>query len=138
MRTSSIGREVFPHGGLLEWFFSNRNKKIIGYKKAIYTGFPTKRLANIISDFILPNPDVSGIVHVAGTKIDKWSLLNLLKDHFQIDIEIAVDDKFIMDRSLNHNKFSSLTGFTAPSWQEMMKDLEVDFDIYENIRKKYV
>lgn len=138
MRTSSIGREIFPHGGLVEWFLGNKGKSITGYKRAIYSGFPTKRLANIIADYIIPTPALSGILHVAGNSIDKYSLLTMIKNHFQLDIEILVNDQVSVVRSLNYERFSELTGFKAPSWKEMMKDLEVDFDIYENIRKKYV
>jgi dTDP-4-dehydrorhamnose reductase len=138
MRTSSIGREVFPHGGLIEWFIGNSGKSITGYKKAIYSGFPSKRLGNIIADYIIPNSTLSGIVHVAGTPIDKFSLLNMIKDHFQLKIEILANDQVSIERSLNYEHFSKITGFVAPSWKEMMKDLEVDFEIYESIRKKYV
>ena len=135
MRTSSIGREVFPHGGLVEWFLGNNGKSIIGYKKAIYSGFPTKRLAEVISQYILPNPHVSGIVHVSATPIDKLTLLEMIKEHFNLKIEIKANEEFIMDRSLNSAKFTKLTGFQSPSWTEMMKDLEIDYDIYETLRK---
>lgn len=138
MRTSSIGREVFLHGGLVEWFLSNKGKSATGFKKAIYSGFPTKRLANIISDFILPRPELSGVLHVAGVPIDKYTLLQMIKNHFNLKIDIAANEEFVLDRSLNYAKFTNLTGFHPPSWNEMMNDLEVDFDIYENIRKKYV
>lgn len=138
MRTSSIGREVFPHGGLIEWFLSNKDKTITGYKKAIYSGFPTKRLANIISSRILPNEQVSGIVHVAGEAIDKWTLLKMIQDHFQLKMQIDVNDEFVIDRSLNYSLFAKETDFVAPTWKEMIKDLEVDFEIYELIRNKNV
>lgn len=138
MRTSSIGREVFPHGGLVEWFLSNKGKSITGYKQAIYSGFPTQRLGNIISDYIIPNKELTGVLQVAGTPIDKFSLLTMIKDHFQLNIEIMANDQVKVERGLNFDNFSKLTGFKSPTWKEMMKDLEVDFDIYETIRKKYV
>jgi dTDP-4-dehydrorhamnose reductase len=138
MRTSSIGREIFPHGGLVEWFLGSRGKTITGYKKAIYSGFPTKKLAEVISDYILPNSNLSGVLHVSSPPIDKWTLLQMIKDHFNLKIEIVANEEFNIDRSLNSSKFSSLTGFKSPSWMEMMKDLEVDFDIYESIRNKNV
>lgn len=138
MRTSSIGREVFPHGGLVEWFLGNRGKGITGYKHAIYSGFPTKRLGNIIADHVIPNPALSGIMHIASTPIDKYSLLKMIKDHFNLSVDIALNDQVSIERSLNFEKFSAVTGFQSPSWKEMMKDLEVDFDIYEAIRKQHV
>lgn len=138
LRTSSIGREVFPHGGLVEWFIGNKGKSITGYKKAIYSGFPSKRLGNIIADYIIPTPNLSGIIHLASNPIDKFSLLNMIKDHFNLDIEILENDQVSVERSLNFERFSELTGFKSPSWLELMKDLEVDYEIYESIRKKYV
>jgi dTDP-4-dehydrorhamnose reductase len=138
LRTSSIGREVFPHGGLVEWFMGNKGKSITGYKKAIYSGFPSKRLGNIIADYIIPMPNFSGIIHVASNPIDKFSLLNMIKDHFNLDIDILENNQVSVERGLNFERFSELTGFQSPSWLEMMKDLEVDYDIYESIRKKYV
>lgn len=138
MRTSSIGREVFPHGGLVEWILSNKGKSTTGYKKAIYSGFPTKRLANIISEYILPRPELSGVQHIAGLPIDKFSLLKIINNHFNLKIEIAANEDFVLDRSLNFKLFSRETGFHPPTWDEMMKDLEIDFDIYEKIRNKHV
>ena len=138
MRTSSIGREVFPHGGLVEWFLSNRGKNVTGYKQAIYTGFPTQRLGYIISEYILTNPELSGVLHVSGTPIDKFTLLSMIKDHFQLDIELTASEQVNVVRSLNYENFSKLSGFTPPTWKQMIKDMEVDFDIYESIRKKYV
>ncbi len=138
IRTSTIGREVFPHGGLIEWFLANKGQEIKGYTKAIYSGFPTKRLANIINDYVIPSTSLSGIVHIASQPIDKFSLLNMIKDHFKLPIDILADNKVTIERSLNSNAFNKLTGFQSPSWKEMMKDLEVDQNIYENIRNQNV
>jgi dTDP-4-dehydrorhamnose reductase len=134
MRTSSIGREVFPHGGLLEWFLGNQGKKITGYQKAIYSGFPTHRLAEIISEYLLPRPEISGVLHISSQPIDKLSLLQMIKKHFNLNIEIAEDQKVSIERSLDCSKFSDLTGFVAPAWQDMMVDLELDFETYSQIR----
>ncbi len=138
MRTSSIGREVYPHGGLVEWFLSNQGKAITGFEKAIYSGLPAHRLAKIISQQILTHPELSGILNISCEPINKLNLLEMIKDHFNLKIEIKKDDKVVLDRSLNYSQFSKLSGYQSPSWSEMMKDLEVDFDVYESIRKKYV
>ncbi|MBC7429122.1 MAG: SDR family oxidoreductase [Bacteriovorax sp.] len=138
IRTSSIGREVFPHGGLLEWFLGNRGKTIAGFSKVIYSGLTTKTLANVISQNIFTNPELSGVLHVAGLPIDKWSLLKLIQEHFNLKMEITVDKDFTLDRSLDYSEFTKKTMFQAPTWSSMMKDLEVDFDIYESLRNKRV
>ncbi len=136
LRTSSIGREVFPHGGLLEWFLSNQGKSITGYSKAIYSGFPTHRLAKIISEWLLPRPELHGILHVASQPIDKLSLLRLIKDHFKLNIEIGENNQVLVERGLDCQHFSKLTGFQAPHWKDLMKDLEIDFDTYSRLRNQ--
>jgi dTDP-4-dehydrorhamnose reductase len=135
LRTSSIGREVFPHGGLLEWFLSNQDKKVTGYKKAIYSGFPTHRLAMILSEYLFPHPELSGILHIASLPIDKLTLLQMIKSHFNLNIEIGEDSKVEIDRSLDCTHFSKASQFQPPAWSEMMKDLEVDFEIYSQLRR---
>ncbi len=135
IRTSSIGREVFPHGGLFEWVLGQNNKEINGFSKAIYSGFPTHRLAQIINEYILPNDKLSGILHIASEPIDKYHLLKLINDTFGLNIKINVNNDVFIERSLCCDKFKSLTNFKSTSWQTMINDLAVDFDIYQKIQK---
>ncbi len=136
MRTSTIGREVFPHGGLLEWFLGNEGGKVTGYKKAIYSGFPAHRLALIISQYILPNTQLKGVFHIASQPINKFDLLKMIADKFKLNIEIGSNDSVSVERSLNCDQFCKETGFHPLSWSEMMKDLEIDFQVYQKIRKQ--
>jgi dTDP-4-dehydrorhamnose reductase len=134
IRTSSIGREVYPHGGLFEWFLNQQGKTAKGYCRAIYSGFPTHRLAHILSEFVIPHPELNGILHIASQPIDKYSLLMMIKEHFHLQVEIEQDTTVAIERSLDCSRFSSQTGFVPPSWKDMLKDLEVDFEIYKKIR----
>ena len=61
LRTSIIGHELKGKIGLLEWFLS-QNEKIKGYTKAIFSGFPTIELAQIILERVLPNPHLAGVI----------------------------------------------------------------------------
>jgi dTDP-4-dehydrorhamnose reductase len=54
LRTSIIGHELKGGYGLIEWFLA-QTQKIRGFRKAVYSGFPTFELARIIHDYILPN-----------------------------------------------------------------------------------
>ena len=133
MRTSTIGTEIKPHGGLFEWFLSNKGKTIKGYSGAIYSGFPTHTLAKYIDKYILPQ-NISGLFHVASEPINKFELLNQIKKMLNFDIEITEDKSVNLDRSLDSSRFRS--EFNAPllSWHEMLEDILIDYEIYESMR----
>ena len=135
IRTSTIGREVFPHGGLLHWIYTQRGKEVRGFSKAIYSGFPTHRLALIFNEYLLPNRDISGILHIASNPIDKYSLLNMIKDHFSLEMKIEKEDSTNIERSLDSSVFNQKFGFKSPSWEELMKDLEVDVEFYNSLQE---
>ena len=134
LRTSIIGRELSTARGLIEWFLSNRKGKVKGFKKAIYTGFMTLTLAEIIADIIKNQPDLSGIYQVSSAPIDKYSLLCLVRDAFGIQIEIEPENKTVIDSSLNSRRFRSETGFKPPSWPEMIKQMAQDPTPYDKFR----
>ena len=48
MRTSIIGRELQGASGLVEWFLSRRGSSADGYRHAVFSGFTTAELANIV------------------------------------------------------------------------------------------
>ena len=135
IRTSIIGREVGTSHSLVEWFLSNRGGKIKGFKKAIYTGFPTIVLADIIGDLIENHPSLQGLYHVSSDPISKFDLLNLIKMEMNLDVEIEPDTEFQIDRSLDSTKFRQATGFQTPDWDEMIKKLFGDPTPYEKWSK---
>ena len=126
LRTSIFGRDYAKKSALLEWFLSRQGMKIKGYKRAIYTGFPTQVLARIMVDIIKNYPNLSGLYHIASEPISKYELLTRIKDAMNMDIEIEPDDEFICDRSLNPARFLEATGYKIPSWKEMILDLKKD------------
>jgi dTDP-4-dehydrorhamnose reductase len=135
LRTSIIGRELSTQHSLVEWFLSNRGKSVKGYVKAIYTGFPTIVLADIIADLIENHKNLSGLYHVSAEPIDKYDLLKLIKDAYHAEIEIEPFEDFQMDRSLDSAKFREATGFCPASWQEMIKRMADDATPYGEWRK---
>ena len=137
MRTSIIGHELKGKYGLVEWFFAQQNKAK-GYTKAIYSGFPTIELARIISDYVLPNSELSGTYHVASQPISKYDLLKLVAKKYGKKIEIEPFGDFIQDRSLNASNFCSKTGYVAPAWEELVALMHDHYvrhtgDFYANI-----
>lgn len=131
IRTSIIGRELNTQSGLVEWFLGNKGKKVKGFKKAVYTGFTTIALAKIIKNIIDNFPNLSGLYQVSSEPIDKFSLLNIIKDKFKLDIEIEPETQTSIDRSLNSSLFRKITGFTPLSWDAMIEEMAHDKTPYD-------
>lgn len=135
LRTSIIGRELFTSHSLVEWFLSQQGKNVRGFVNAIYTGFPTTVLAEILKSIITEQPKLSGLLHISSDKINKFELLELIKKEFNAEIRIEPFEDFHIDRSLDSTKFRQLTGFQPPAWEEMIKIMAEDSKTYEDLRK---
>ncbi len=136
IRTSIIGRELAGQHGLIEWFLSKKGTTIEGFTEAIFSGFPTIVLADIINDLVLNQPELSGIYHISSLPISKYDLLVLAKEVFNVDIHIEPSSKLRIDRSLNSERFAAVTGFKPESWPEMMRKMASDttpYDKWKNI-----
>jgi len=135
LRTSMIGRELQGSHGLLEWFLSHEGKRVSGFKRAIFSGFTTMALAELIANTIANHAGLRGLYHVAAPAISKFDLLTLVKQTYELAIEIKPDEDFICDRSLDGGRFKAATGFQAPSWPEMIQHLRDDPTPYDEIRR---
>jgi len=133
MRTSIIGHELKTKQGLLEWFLSQEGKKVKGFTKAIYSGFPTITLCNILKDIILTHKKIRGLYHVSGPSIDKYALLSKIKSQYGLNVEIERYDGFICDRSLDSSLFKKKTGFKPEGWDKMISDMYENNKTYKNI-----
>lgn len=131
LRTSIIGRELLTRNSLVEWFLSNRNGKIAGYVNAVFSGFPTIVLANIVAGLIIDHKNLEGLYHLSSEPINKFDLLNLLKKAFEIEVEIEPSPNFYIDRSLDSTKFRKATGFTTQTWEEMIREMSADPTAYK-------
>lgn len=131
LRTSIIGRELLTKHSLAEWFLSNRGGKVKGYARAVFSGFPTVVMAEIVVDIIKNHKNVRGLYHLSAEPINKFDLLGLLKKEYKLDIEIERDESFIIDRSLDSTKFRNETGFRPQSWAEMIERMARDNALYE-------
>ena len=129
LRTSIIGHELKKKTGLVEWLLSQK-EKVRGYTKAIYSGLPTIELAEIISDYILPNDSLSGIYHVSSEPISKYELLRLIAERYGKKIKIEPFDEVVIDSSLDSSAFRFLTGYIPPSWPELVNKMFLDYNKY--------
>ncbi len=135
IRTSMFGRELDSSHSLIEWFLSMRNQTISGYTRAIYSGFSTIVLSEIIRSLINDRADLRGLFHISSDPISKFDLLNLVNDAFEANVTINPDDSLVIDRSLDSTKFRSETGFVPPTWPEMVKLMAADTTPYESFHK---
>lgn len=135
LRTSIIGWQLNTFTSLLSWFAHQRGKRIKGYHKAIYSGFSTTVLSQLIGDLLLTRPDLTGIYQVASDPISKFELLTQLGDLLNWkDIEIEPDENFYCDRSLSSERFNRATGWRSPNWETMLENLAAEWPLY---RKYY-
>ena len=132
LRTSFIGREIgSPAHGLLEWFLAQEGGRVNGLDGVIYTGLTSLELTRVIRLLIDGHADLHGTFHVASEAISKHDLLLLIRRVYGLDIEIRRVDKPSFDRSLLMGPFSRETGYTAPSWAEMIQELHEDPTPYD-------
>ena len=94
IRTSIIGRELQTEHSLVEWFLSNDGKKVKGFTNAIYSGFPTVYLAEILENLIVNFKNLTGLYHISSEPINKFELLQLIKKAYKVDIEIEQFEDF--------------------------------------------
>jgi dTDP-4-dehydrorhamnose reductase len=131
LRTSIIGRQLTGTTGLVEWFFSQRGKRIKGYKKAIYSGLTTQAFCEVLDKIITGHPALCGLRHVASTPISKCDLLRDLNNRFRLNITINPDERVAIDRSLDGSMFRRETKIYVPSWDKMLDSLQSDNSFYE-------
>jgi dTDP-4-dehydrorhamnose reductase len=136
LRTSIIGRDLVKDVGLLEWFLGNRGGSVRGFRRAVFSGFPTVELTRIVAWLITEHPALEGVYHVASPPIDKYDLLLRIRDAMQLDIEIVPDDTLVIDRSLNCDRLRQETGFEPPDWTDMVRTLAVDARPYDEWRTR--
>jgi dTDP-4-dehydrorhamnose reductase len=133
LRTSIIGMELKNRLGLIDWFL-DQTRPIKGYKNAIFSGFTTDELSNIIENFVIPNTDLHGLYQVSSNPISKFDLLNLVNKYSGKNIEILPDNDFYCDRSLDSSIFQQHTGYKSPSWNEMIKEISATLPFYDTLR----
>lgn len=132
LRTSIIGWQLRTYSSLLGWFASQREHRIKGYRHAIYSGFSTTVLSNLIGDILETRKDLAGLYHVASAPISKFDLLMRLREATGWkDIIIDPDENFFCDRSLIGTRFSAATGWMSPSWDDMIAGLADEWPTYE-------
>jgi dTDP-4-dehydrorhamnose reductase len=137
IRTSIIGRELRTSNGLIEWFLGQVGGRVNGWKRATFSGLTTIAIAEAITLIIQDHHDLQGIWHVASNPITKFDLLSLVKEVYDLDIEILPDERKDIDRSLDASHFQKETGYVPPSWRDMIEQMHQDPTPYSELRRSY-
>jgi len=122
IRTSIIGHDEINKNGLLEWFL--RQKECALYSNVIFSGLPVNELARVIHNEILNRPELHGIFHISSEPISKYDLLSLVSRIYGVEVNIIKDDLIVSDRSLVSDKFYKETGYCAPDWKTLIKEMK--------------
>lgn len=122
LRTSIIGHELSGNRSLIGWFLTQEGA-INGFSRVIFSGLPTVELSHVVRDTILLRPELRGVYHVAASPISKYELLRLVAEVYGKTLKIVPDDYPVINRSLNASRFREATGYVAPAWPELIKQM---------------
>lgn len=133
IRTSIIGRQLQHGKSLIEWFLSEKGGIVRGYANALYTGFTTLALSDVVADIIENYPRLEGIWHVSSQAISKYDLLTIVNGIYDLKITVQKDESFHCDRRLDSSRFRQATGFSSPSWDDMISQMHADPTPYNGV-----
>lgn len=132
LRTSIVGPDKNENGiGLFQWFM-NQQDETNGFDKVIWTGVTTIEFAKCMEKAIQNN--LTGLRHaVNNQEIDKCSLLNLFKKHFNKNIKITPKSDYVSNKSLVRvTDFD----FNIPSYDQMVKEMSEWVTEHEDLYSK--
>jgi dTDP-4-dehydrorhamnose reductase len=136
LRTSIIGRELAEFRSLLEWFLAKKGQTVQGYQKALYAGVTTNYLADTVGNIIAFHPELQGLYQVAADPISKYELLFLIRQVFQLNLEIHAVEGENCDRTIQGGRFIAATGMKTPPWEELIAALYQDPTPYDEWRRE--
>ena len=126
LRTSIVGPEYRNKLSLLEWFIATQGPAK-GYVNAIYSGLPTRYLADFILNHMAQLRHLSGTYHISSSPISKYELLRKFNEKLDLGKNLSKDDTVKIDRSLDSGKLQRILNIEIPDWDQLMHILEGDF-----------
>lgn len=101
VRTSIIGRELHTQRNLLDWYLHTQMPVVPGYSNAWWNGVSTITLAKIIKRIIDKDLKVQpSLIQIAGPRIDKCSLLRIIRNVYGVQTRIKRDASLMVDRTI--------------------------------------
>ncbi len=130
LRMSMVGRELRGHLGLIDWFLSQRGRRVSGYARALYSGLTTTATADLVAWLIRVHPQLEGVWQVSGEPISKFDLLEIVNRVYALRTEVVRDETFVCDRRLDSSRFRNATGWRPASWEDMIADMHSEEAAY--------
>jgi len=131
LRTSIIGHELRGHLGLIDWFLNQRGCRTRGFANARFTGLTTAALAELVAEIIQSQVPLEGLWHVSSDPVSKFELLQIVNRVYGLDVQLARDEAFVCDRSLDSSRFRARTGWRPQSWERMIALMHAEARSYE-------
>lgn len=126
IRTSIIGEEMSNGRSLIEWVKSNKDKEINGFTNHIWNGITCLEFAKVCKIIIDNNLFWSGVRHIHSNSVDKFELLTMINEVYQLNIKInKVESNVTIDRSLS-TIYQNL--FTIPNLYDQIVEMR-DFKL---------
>jgi len=126
LRTSIIGHELDSNISLVDWFLSQEGTTT-GFSKAIFSGLPTCVIARLLIEKILPNKNLTGIYQLSAEPIDKFTLLKLIANTYNKQIEVIDSNELQIDRSLNSERLCDALNLEISCWEELILEMHSDY-----------
>ncbi len=123
LRCPIIGREIDGKTELVEWFLKQKNNKIKGYAKAIYSGITSAEMARQIILIIRKFSNLTGLYQISSEPISKYELLQLLNQISGLGVTIDKDEAYSTNKSLDSKKYRQVTGYVPPLWSAMLTEM---------------
>ncbi len=121
VRTSTIGVELYTSHGLLSWYINQKNP-VPGFENAIYNGLSLFELSKSIDKLLNLNV-FKGLYNIGSEPVSKFDLLSLFHIVGLGPKVMAVKEP-VINRTLNDDKFRSVTKMKKPNWLEMLNDIQ--------------
>ncbi|MEX2256588.1 MAG: SDR family oxidoreductase [Acidimicrobiia bacterium] len=120
VRTSIIGHEFFTSHNLLDWLVTQHGE-VQGYTESLWSGVSTITLADVLLDLIVDHASLTGLLHVPGEAIDKYRLLVVANEVYELGLTVRAVPGEQCDRRLR----SIRTDYTAsiPSLESQLAAL---------------
>lgn len=133
LRFSAIGRELFDHTELLDWFLLKSEASIKGFSRVIYSGITTTVLAKEVVRVLKKYQDLKGLYQISSGLISKYDLLKMINNEFGLNKEILEEAHTESSKILLSNEYQQVTGFKPAPWIEMIKELNEDSSLYKKV-----
>jgi dTDP-4-dehydrorhamnose reductase len=121
LRTSFIGPSLSSSPtGLMDWFL-NAQEAVEGHSQSFWSGVTSLELARFI-EFVI-HQETTGLIHLAGERTSKESVLRDLSRVYQKKLNIFSNDDVVMDRSLRSIRKD--LSYQVPRLPMMLEELKL-------------